>query len=193
SVSMGKSSPAYEWSDRVLVFRNGEAPANGRDYAEVPGGFLVDRNIVMPDYFRTLGIPLLAGRDFARTDGRTSTRVAIVSQALAAKLWPGADPLGRRIAIPVARQPLPEPLEVIGVAADSRYRSILDAPVPLLYTSVLQEYDSITRVMAAVEGDPAEFKSLLVRALHEADPELPVGSIETMREQIARAMWRQRA
>lgn len=193
SVSMGKSSPALDWSDRVVLFRNGEAPPIARDYGEVPGGFLVDRNIVMPDYFRTLGIPLLAGRDFARTDGRGTRPVAILSQALAAKLWPGANPLGQSIVMPSIRQPSPEPVEVVGVVADSRYRSILNAPVPLLYSSVLQEYDSIARVMAAVEGDPAEFKTPLLRALHEADPELPVGSIETMQEQIARMMWRQRA
>ena len=82
---------------------------------------------------------------------------------------------------------------MIGVVADSRYRNVLDAPAPLLYTSVLQRYDSIARVIAAVDGDPARFKGVLRRTIEQADPELPVGSVSTMEEQIAQGLWRQRA
>ncbi|MCU1236014.1 MAG: permease, partial [Candidatus Solibacter sp.] len=183
AASTAKSSPAVDWSDRVAVF--GEGDAKGR--------LTVDQNRVTPQYFRTLGIPLLAGRDFARTDTAGRAPVAILSKSLADHLWPGADPIGRRIVIPIDREPLPPPVQVIGVAADSRYRSILDAPPYIVYTSVLQGYDSIARVMVAVDGAPGQFRTTLRQAIGQMDPALPVAGITTLQEQIGAGLWRERA
>ncbi|MBI3695869.1 MAG: ABC transporter permease, partial [Acidobacteria bacterium] len=193
SASLGKSSPALDWSDRVTVFRQGEAPAAATRYEQEPGAFLVDRNTIAPGYFRTLGIPLLAGRDFTPADRAGAPAVSILSQALAERLWPGQDPLGRRLVAPVEGRPLPTPLEVIGVAADSRYRSVLQEPPLLLYIPLLQNYDSIGRVMVAVDGDPRSFSGALRQAIQQADPELPVWTVNTMEEQMERSLWRERA
>src|SRR5262249_30643422 len=129
SVTVGKSSPAVDWSDRVPVFLAEGAPKGSVEYSRAPGVLMVDRNIVAPGYFRTLGIPLLAGRDFAWSD-RGHSPVAIVSRSLAERLWPGQDPRGKRVVVPVDGRPLPPAAEVIGVAADARYRSVLDAAPP---------------------------------------------------------------
>ena len=193
SATLAKSSPAVDWSDRTIVFRGGEAPAQSSRYAQSPGALLLDRNIVAPGYFATLRIPLSAGRDFTRADDTRSRPVAIVSQALATRLWPGQNPIGRQIVAPIDGQPPPAPIEVIGVAADSRYRSVLDAPPLLLYSPEFQVYDSIARLMVAVNGDPRQFSATLRRAIQDANPDLPVGQITTLDRQIARSLWRQRA
>ena len=83
-------------------------------------------------------------------------------------------PAVKLIVIPIDGQPLPSPAEIIGVAADSRYRSVLDAPPLLLYSPEFQVYDSIARLMVAVNGDPRQFTSTLRRAIQEAPCEPPI-------------------
>jgi len=175
SASLAKSSPAVDWSDRVMVRSDDQA-----------ADLQADRNTVAPGYFRTLGIPLVAGRDFTQADDRPAPKVAIVSRSLAGRLWPGQDAIGKRILVPA-------PLEVVGVAADSLYRSLLADPPLLLYVPLLQNYDSIARVMAAAQGDPRPLAGALRRAIQQADPDLPVMSVSTMEEQIAQSLWHQRA
>jgi predicted permease len=192
SASLAKSSPAVDWSDRVVLFRQGEAPANTAFPAKSPGAVTADQNVIAPGYFRTLEIPLLAGRDFTLEDRSGTTSVAIVSKALAEQLWHGENPIGKRIVVPAPRQSLPGPLLVVGVAADSRYRSVLDAPPLLLYIPVLQTYDSIAKLMVAVDGSPSQFAGALRRLIQEANPDLPV-RISTMRDQLDLSVWRQRA
>jgi predicted permease len=193
SATVAKSSPAVDWSDRVAVFADGSVPAGTAGYSRAPGAMTVDRNIVAPGYFRTLGIPLLTGRDFAWSDRRSQIPVAIVSRSLAERLWPGEDPRGKRIVIPIDGEPLPSPTEIIGVAADARYRSVLNGPAPLLYTPIAQQYDSIGRLMASVEGNPAPLKAAIRQAIQRADPELPVLSLSTIQEQIESSLWQRRA
>ena len=193
SASLAKSTPAMDWSDRVELFRQGEVPANVARFASLRGALTVNRNTIGPGYFRTLEIALIAGRDFTMGDRTGSRPVAIVSKSLAKMLWPGQDPLGTQLVVPVEGQTLlPAPLEVIGVAADSRYRSVLDRPPPLLYVPLLQNYDSISRLMVAVDSSPSQFKGALGGAIQQANPDLPV-RITTMREQLDLSLWRQRA
>ncbi|MGI8745802.1 MAG: ABC transporter permease [Bryobacteraceae bacterium] len=181
AATLGKSSPAVDWSDRVPVFRPGGETAI----------VTVDRNIIAPDYFRTLSIPLIAGRDFTAADRSGAPAVAIVSRGLANRFWPGQNALGKRIMVPVERRTLPA--QVIGVVADSRYRTLIAEPPLLLYSPLLQNYDSIARLIVAVDGDPAQFKARLRHLLAEAAPGLPVRAVSTMQEQIDLSLWERRS
>ena len=89
-----------------------------------------------PDYFRTLDVPLIAGRDFAWTDSGGRTEVAIISAELGSALFPGTNPVGRRIRLD--GQPA-RSLEVIGVASDARLAEPHAANHLLLFTALLQE------------------------------------------------------
>ena len=80
-----------------------------------------------------------------------------------------------------------------GVAADSRYRTVISEPPLLLYTPLLQSYDSIARLMVAVAGDPQQFHGTLRRALQDAAPDLPVRAIGLMREQVDSSLWERRS
>jgi predicted permease len=168
SATIAKSSPSVDWSDRF----------------EVNGSFHADKNTVAPGYFRTLGIPLLAGRDFSTAD---RADIAIVSRALAERLWPGQNAVGQRL------RSATQSLEVVGVAADTRYRSVLDAPPALVYVPLLQNYDSIGRLMVAVDGNPEPFKDTLRRLVQEANPGLPVRGVVTLQEQIDASLWQRSA
>jgi putative ABC transport system permease protein len=77
---------------------------------------------VIPSYFRTLGIPIVRGRDFTDADRRDGAPVAIVSQSVAQRFWPGLDPVGKRLRF-VATDEWPW-VTVVGVAADTRYREL---------------------------------------------------------------------
>src|SRR5262249_62078439 len=107
----------------VNNFRPHKAPVEGMREVEESNAIRTDRNVVAPAYFATLGIPLLAGREFMMADRTGATPVAIVSRALANRLWGGQNAIGRQILMPVDGQTSATvPLEVIGVAAGSRYR-----------------------------------------------------------------------
>ena len=127
-----------------------------------------------------------------RPDGAGSAPVAIVSRSLAARLWGGGNAVGRMVR---CRRTLASRwMVVVGVAADSRYRSVLHDPRPLLYMPLWQNYDSIARLMVA-DGRPdaGTFKERL-RSEIAAPPAGPAGAaVNTMREQIEQSLWQRRA
>ena len=94
-------------------------------------------NVVSDGYFETLGISRLRGRGFAAVDTPTAPRVAVVTRALADRLWPQADPIGRTLMTGTG------PLEVVGVVADNVYVSVTEAdPPPFFYLPVVTELRS---------------------------------------------------
>lgn len=92
--------------------------------------FLVPYAVVSTGFFRTLGMPL-RGRDFASSDTEASPRVAIVNETLAKRYWPGQDPVGRRLRLPL-KEPGPA-YEVIGVVPDGKYVSLTEPQHPYVY------------------------------------------------------------
>ncbi len=89
-------------------------------------------NIVGAGFFGTLGIPMIAGRDFRTGDELSGPRPAVVDEALAEKLWPGRDPVGKRVTLAFGRD-REMPGSVIGVARNNRYNSVWDDPSPHVY------------------------------------------------------------
>jgi hypothetical protein len=99
---------------------------------------------VGPNYLGTMGIRLTAGRDFTFQDHKGSPPVVIVNQTMAARYWPGAEALGRRLKVGDTWH------EVVGVARDIVYRHVEDGPSPAFYLPVLQNYDSsVTLVLGS--------------------------------------------
>jgi predicted permease len=109
------------------------SPVNfeGVETPEGAEGFILANQTVGPDYLRTLGIPLLEGRDFAASDDGSSPRVVIVNQALADRMWPGRSPLGRHVMIGAADDLVT--WEVVGVAATAKYSSLGEEPRSFAY------------------------------------------------------------
>ena len=150
---------------------------------------------ITPGYFRTLGIPLLRGRDFAPTDVAAAPNVVIVSASAAARYWPGRDAIGQRLVVATQRAPgTREQLRwqtVVGVAGDVRYRGLLDPRLDI-YLPAAQSTMRVKHLLIRTTG-PAEPVMARVRAIaRELDPGVHLGEVVLMSDALAResAPWR---
>lgn len=152
-----------------------EPPAEDAEYV------MSDCDIVGPDYFRALGIPLVRGRDFtARDDG--DVPVAIVNETMARRYWPGQDVLGKRFS--VKGRAGVRVVEIVGVARDLQWQTLWDEPQPFLYLPLFQRYFPIMNLLVKVDG-PAEALLDPVRSeLARLDPKLPIHGIKMVDEQV---------
>jgi predicted permease len=140
-------------------------------------------NLVGPGYFRTLGVPLIAGREFTEGDaGEDSRKVAVVNEAFAEKFGIGADVLGRRMAWGNADT---LDIEIVGLVADARYSEVRAAPPPQFFTPYRQSTGLGTMsVYIRTAGPPAAALPAARALLATLDPDLPVDEMITMRGQI---------
>lgn len=155
------------------------------------GTYLGQIHTVSPGYFNLLGIPLQKGRAFDAQD--TASNVAVVSQSLADRQWPGADPLGKRIKLATSRGADKPWLTVVGVVADVRHGGPLadEAPALNVYLSALQfVWRPPLTVNFLVRPRPGVSTAQLRRALADEmaaiNPELPIYDVATMAERLAR-------
>ena len=145
-----------------------------------------DYNQVGPGYFNVMGIPIVAGREFAHTDDENRSLVAVVDETMAAKYWPGKDPIGRRF------QMKDNWLEVVGVAKASHYRTKLETPKPFFYVPLRQNFAVQGGLLIRTRQGTASMTSALAREVHALDPNLaPVAAI-TMHEHVDRGTYTQR-
>lgn len=193
SASLAVTVPPEDWSTRVSIFYEGQVPP--LDYFrghEFEVGIRVDMNTVAPNYFKTMGISMLRGRDFTERDKTGAPLVAIVSQQLAQRLWPGEDVVGKRIEWPSWQGDPRPPLEIIGVSADARYRSLIaDAPL-LLYVPEFQNYSGTQTLVVHTAADPEQLLGGVRNAVASVDQNLPVVAVKTMSEQMGDSLWQPR-
>ena len=158
----------------------------------LPGEFGSERaidgsqNIVTPGFFRTVGLELLAGRNFEETDRPGAPAVAIVNETLARRAWRGENAVGKRILVGASRRPV----DVIGVVRDAKYRTIGESPTPFFYVPAAQRYEPISWILVRSTGP-----SLIpqVRAvIREMDPNLPVVQAGTLADMTAFTLFPQR-
>ncbi|HEX8651886.1 MAG TPA: ABC transporter permease [Pyrinomonadaceae bacterium] len=143
-------------------------------------------NFVGPKHFETLQTPLLAGRDFSWRDDQSAPAVIIVNETLAERYWPGESAIGHRLRVGDEKTPY---REVVGVARDSKYRSIGENPKPYMYLPVLQNYRPALTLVARTAGDPAALVGGVRREVQALDPRLPIYDIKTMKEHMTYALW----
>ncbi len=192
SASMALSVPPTEYPTRRPIFYPGQEPSpsvlQGREFEL---GLRVDVNTISPQFFRTLGIALLRGRDFNEQDTDSSMLVAIINEKLAQRLWPGQDPIGKRIAMPPWSGPPRPPLEVVGVSKAAKSRTLLSDPPLELYLPVAQNYDGRATFVVRGEG-PSRLLPAIRGEIAALDKALPIFGVETMQEHVASSLWEQR-
>ena len=147
---------------------------------------------VTPEYFRTLRVPLIAGRFFTEADSRTGEPVIVINQALAEKYFRGKDPLGEMIAF----QKLPDSASVwrrvVGVVGSERQRSLsLDPQIEIL-APVEQDERSSMSLVVRTEGDPLALTGQVRAALASLDPAIPPLDIRTLEDVRAGSLARDR-
>jgi putative ABC transport system permease protein len=141
---------------------------------------MTEMNLISSDYFKTLGIPLLAGRDFSPRDRKGAPGVLIVSQRLAKSLWPGKNPVGQRVTMGK------ESLEVIGVVGDIR-RSLEGEPLDIVYRSGQQEEFANLTLHVKTGGDPRAAMAAIRAEISRLDRNLPVAEVSFFDQLIQRA------
>jgi predicted permease len=139
-----------------------------RDESELPDAH---PRIVSSGYFHALGIPLLAGRAFDRSDRPEGQRVAIVSQGLAATLWPGESAIGKRLRTAHSSRPW---ALVVGVAGDTREEKLDGPPTPTVYYYLEQAPLPEAAVLARSKGRPESLAAAVSAAVRRLDPEITV-------------------
>ena len=129
------------------------------------------------DYFKTLEIPVLAGRDFVRTDTPEGPRVAIINEALARTAFAGQSPVGQRI----RENPRAPWMEIVGVVGDTRWQDPSQPAPPVVFRASTQGTGNSLSILARTSLDPTSLASTLRTFLYEANPTVPV-KFETMEE-----------
>jgi predicted permease len=142
---------------------------------EVP---TAEYNQVTPGYLRTMGIPLLDGRDFTRADNETAPLVAIVNETMVARYWHGADPVGKRL------QVKGKTMQVIGIAKTTKYSSFREAPKPFFYVPLRQDFSMRAGLSIRTNLKPGAMAAVLAREVHALDVHLAPYEVTTMREDI---------
>jgi predicted permease len=143
-------------------------------------------NTVSPGYFKTMGIPLVSGRDFTRADDERAPQIAIVDETMATRFWRGADPVGSRVQV-AGRW-----LQVVGVARAAKYGNLLEVAKPYFYVPLRQNLSASVALQIRSPQGPAAIRPGIVREVHTLDPDIAPAETITMREQVDRTTAPQR-
>ena len=139
---------------------------------------------VTPGAFRALGIPLVSGRDFTRSDDASSAPVVIVDEVLARRLWPGRDAVGRELAASLLG-PQETAYRVVGVVGAVRHRDLAEDPEAVIYAPYRQVPPRAMTLVSRTRGDPLEAAEPLAGALRGLDPDQPVQHTTTLEQVLA--------
>jgi len=142
---------------------------------------IVEYNEVGPDYFTTLGIPLVSGRQFTRADDERAALVAVVNETMAAKYWPGRNPIGERVQVKGRW------MRVVGMAKDSKYQSVRETPKPFFYVPLRQNFSRGAGLYIRTPLSPETMASALMREVHALDGNLALYEVITLQEQVDRS------
>jgi putative ABC transport system permease protein len=140
----------------------------------------VSYKAVSPRYFETLGAPLVRGRDFTEQEAWETGRVAIVNQTMAAHLWPGESPLGKRIRV----RPSGPWLEVVGVARDTREWGLDAEPKDALYLPYVEAPISFMVLLVRSSYQASALRAELAQAVRQVDPAQPLSRVTTLRDHL---------
>ncbi len=149
---------------------------------------LLNFETVTPDYFCTMGIPIRQGRAFDERDREGRPGVVIVSEALARRYWPGQDPIGKRLKIPLPPTEYDNAwLTVVGVAGDARYRELTATRLDL-YMPHRQSDHRPHHVVLRTRGDTAGLPAAILRVLREDDPDQPAPEVVALTHVVSAAL-----
>ena len=134
--------------------------------------------LILGDYFAAMGIPLLAGRSFESRDDTSSAPVAIVSQSLATRIWPGENAVGKRFT--AGNATLRRPVTVVGIVGDVRHDALTGAPALELYRPATQQLAGAMQFTVRTAGDPLASAATVRDAVRSIDPDVPIANMRSL-------------
>ncbi|MGE0128671.1 MAG: ABC transporter permease [Blastocatellales bacterium] len=185
AASLGSAVPLLGYSSKTVMDIEGRP-----DKAEAGIGL----HSVSPDYFKTLRINVLKGRVFTEQDRIGAPRVALINQAAAERLFPGEEPIGKRIKphIDPDYQTDEKFVEIVGVVADAKYDRLEEAVEPDVYLSSLQPTDPAQALIVRSSVAPATIVASVRREVLALDKNIPLAHIQTMTDRAAEVTSRTR-
>jgi putative ABC transport system permease protein len=140
---------------------------------------------VSPEYFETMGIPVLRGRRFTERDDEHAPDVVMVSETFAARYWPGEDAVGKRVTIGYNGT---GPRAIVGVVRDVKQNSLSDAPQPQMYTPFVQTPWPFVAIVVRTTAAPETAAGLLRGVLARVDPMQGAGEVRTLEQYVSRSV-----
>jgi len=167
-----------------------------------PGqGIEVVFRVCRPDYFRTMGIPMRAGRDFTGEDKADAPGVVILNETLARRQWPNENPIGKRITLDDPRKSQPQWFTIVGIASDVKQDSWIESPssevyLPFqqsrgFYESTARQYTSMT-VVVRTTVDPRTLIAAAQETVRNFDHNVPISEVVSMDQVVSDALWQPR-
>jgi len=183
----------------VTLSNNGLFGGDAGDEVSLEGTTVHDREELSsrwteigPDYFATLGVPLLRGRELTEADAASGKPVCVVNEAFARKFYPDSDPIGRHVTdeYPTTR----ETFEIIGVAANAREHGTTERPRPRFYPNLAHPIGSVEQVTFLVRSSAhaTVVASAVRREIAQIDPNVPMLTMRTLTDQIDRHLLTER-
>src|SRR5215472_11987949 len=146
----------------------------------------VEYSEISEDYFKTLGIPIVSGREFMRTDDENAPPLAIINETMAAKYWPGKDPVGQRL------KAKDRWLQIVGIVRNSNYHTKTETPIPFFYVPLRQNFRVQNSLLIRTSETPGAIMNALAREVHALDPNLAPLLTERLQDQIDQIGYSQR-
>ncbi|MGH9762492.1 MAG: FtsX-like permease family protein, partial [Blastocatellia bacterium] len=164
------------------VFIEGQEPGvNGR-------GVLVQTDSVGEGFFQTLGITILRGRDFGSNDKDGAPKTAVINETMAADFWPGQDAVGKRFKFFGDEQYR----EVVGIARNAKYNSLVENKTPFVYLPMLQEYTTPIALFVHSKGDTSSVTADVREQVRSLDAGVPLLGITTLKDVVNQSLQGQK-
>ena len=185
AVSLARTVPLAGAGRRTTLRVEGLESNNSGDSNDSPDSpnsndeLMVATNVVGIDYFRTMGIAFLGGRDFAPSDVDGSQPVVVANERFVARYFPAGGGLGKRVQLDVRPGASGEWREIVGIVRDSKYRTLGEEPTPYLYQPLAQQHE--TGMTLLLRGaNPDRFVSAVREFLLDMEPHLPVSQVRPL-------------
>jgi predicted permease len=177
-------------SSRDLLTQGGANTITVPGQPPPPGalGYLVQMGWVSPGYFETVGIPIVHGRGFDNADRPGGRLIGVINETMARRFWPDGDAIGRQF----TSVALPAPVEIVGVARDSRYITIGEEPQSFFYLPVAQRATGSAApvtLFVATAGPPTEAVPVLRATLADIDASVPLINVASVDEILHAQLW----
>jgi macrolide transport system ATP-binding/permease protein len=168
SVALGQNVPlGISHSSRTVTIEGFETQRDQQ-------GFHLSFNTIDENYFATMQIPLVGGRNFDRRDSATAPEVVMINQTMAQRFWPNRSAIGGRIHIEG------KVLQVIGIVKNMKYNDVAEPSTPFFFLPFSQHYTPPMTLHIETAGDPAAFAAPVMAEVRRLDPEQPIHEVMTL-------------